>query len=320
MAKDEEIIDVVIEGEDDDRPEAADDDENESSTQQNDAGSEADEDDESDVAAADDSATDDERESIRERRRKERHDRKVRAREREETLRRELSSRDVMLNELRQRLDVIDRRNTGSELAQLSNAKKQATEEYAYYKDQIRLGTESQNGSAVADATEKLYQTKSKLDQLNNIEKAMGSKQQATQPLDPRVANAARSWAEKNPWYDLQGKDQDSRVVLMLDQTLAEEGWNPSTPEYWSELNNRVKKYLPHRANRDTITNKQKSVVAGSGRESAPRSGGAVFRLSAERVKALKDANKWDDVAERNKMIKEYRDYDRNNANNEGAR
>ena len=261
-----------------------------------------------------------ERESIRERRRQERHDRKLRAKEREESLRRELNSKDSQLDELRQRLDIIDRRNSGSELAQLEQAKSRAAQEYNYYKDQIRVGTESQNGEAVAEATEKMYQIRSRMDQLLNHEKAISRVSQQPQPLDPRVANSARKWADENPWYDLQGKDQDSRVVLMLDQTLADERWNPSTPEYWDELNKRVKKYLPHRANRDNITSKQKSVVAGSGRETAPRGGDSTFRLSAERVKALKDANKWEDVEERNKMIKAFRDYDRNNANNEGAR
>mgnify|MGYP000529391869 CR=1 FL=1 len=163
---------------------------------------------------------------------------------------------------------------------------------------------------------------RTRIEQLDNIEKAYVQRKQQPQPLDPRVASNAKSWVDSNKWYDPQGKDQDSRVVLMLDQTLAEEGFNPATQEYWDELSQRVKKYLPHRvtrvANRDTITTKQKTVVAGSGRETSS-SGSTTFRLSAERVKALKDAGKWDDPVERNRMIKQYRDYDRNNANG-GAR
>jgi 2-polyprenyl-6-methoxyphenol hydroxylase-like FAD-dependent oxidoreductase len=40
---------------------------------------------------------------------------------------------------------------------------------------------------------------------------------------------------------------------------------------------------------------------------------GRVYTLSPDRVKAIKDAGMWDDVAERNKMIKTYREYDRTN-------
>ena len=324
----EEVLDVIIEGEE---PDDDDDDDLEGETRNDKAGDEADEnlhedDDEHATSSkstdGDGDSDDDDREAIRERRRIERHERKQRAREREDTLRRELSARDAELSQLRGRLDAIERRNTGGELAQIGNAKKKAVEAYEYFKDQIRVGTEAQNGQAVAEATEKLIQTRTRIEQLDNIEKAYVQRKQQPQPLDPRVASNAKSWVDSNKWYDPQGKDQDSRVVLMLDQTLAEEGFNPATQEYWDELSQRVKKYLPHRvtrvANRDTITTKQKTVVAGSGRETSS-SGSTTFRLSAERVKALKDAGKWDDPVERNRMIKQYRDYDRNNANG-GAR
>lgn len=325
----EEVLDVIIEGElPDDDDDYDDDDDRGGETQNGKPGDGANEtshedDDESEVGSKPtDSDDDSDREAIRERRRLERHERKQRAREREDSLRRELSSRDNELSQLRSRLDAIERRNTGGELAQIGNAKKKAVEAYEYFKDQIRVGTEAQNGQAVAEATEKLLQTRTRIEQLDNIEKAYVQRKQQPQPLDQRVAANAKSWVDSNKWYDPQGKDQDSRVVLMLDQTLAEEGFNPATQEYWDELSQRVKKYLPHRvtrvANRDTITTKQKTVVAGSGRETSS-SGSTTFRLSAERVKALKDAGKWDDPVERNRMIKQYRDYDRNNANG-GAR
>ena len=319
--KDEdEIIDVILEGDDDNDDNALD-----SAANNDDAGVDTvDHDASDDDASADasdsdlDNHSEEDREAIRERRRQERQDRKNRAKERTDTLRRELAARDSVINEMREKLEVIERRNAGGEIAQLAQAKEKAEQAYRYYKDQIRVGTESANGEAVAEATEKLMQVRSRMEQLNNIEKAYSQRKAQPQPLDPRVANNAKTWTQANAWYDPQGRDQDSRVVLMLDQTLAEEGWNPLTAEYWEELGSRVKKYLPHRANRDNITHtsKQKSVVAGSGRETAPSSG-TTFRLSAERVKALKDAGKWDDPAERNKMIKQYRDYDRNN---EGAR
>lgn len=321
MAKkdEDEIIDVVLEGDDDDD----DDDAQDSSVNNEDTGTDAVDhgapDDEAGASVSDsdlDNHSEEDREAIRERRRQERQDRKNRAKERTDTLRRELAARDSVINEMREKLEVIERRNAGGEIAQLAQAKDKAEQAYRYYKDQIRVGTESANGEAVAEATEKLMQVRSRMEQLNNIEKAYSQRKAQPQPLDPRVANNAKTWTQANAWYDPQGRDQDSRVVLMLDQTLAEEGWNPLTAEYWEELGSRVKKYLPHRANRDNITHtsKQKSVVAGSGRETAPSSG-TTFRLSAERVKALKDAGKWDDPAERNKMIKQYRQYDRDNAN-----
>lgn len=255
--------------------------------------------------------TDDEREAIRARRREERKNRKQAQREREDTLRRELAARDAIINELRTKVEGIERRGTSSELAQLENAKKQAAQEYAYYKDQIRVATEAGNGAAVADATEKLLQSQQKFTQLQSYEQAYKQRQAQPQPLDPRLVNHAQDWMARNKWYDPSGSDQDSRITLTLDQQLAQEGWDPTTPQYWEELSARIKKYLPHKVNRGTTTvAKPKSVVQGSGRESSTR-GQNSYRLSAERVQAMKDAGIWDDPKQRAEAVKRFREYDK---------
>lgn len=262
-----------------------------------------------------DNAEDDsEREEIRARRREERKHRKQAQKEREDTLRRELAARDSIINELRSKVDVIERRNSGSEIAQIENAKKQTAQAYAYFKDQIRIATEAGNGAAVADATEKLFQAQRKFDEIASYEKAIKSKQSTPQPLDPRLANHAQDWMQRNSWYDPTARDQDSRIAMTIDQRLAEEGWDPTTKEYWQELDNRVKKYLPHRTNSAKLpSTKPKSVVTGSGRESGGTATKGSYKLSAERVQALKDAGIWDDPKQRADAIKRFRDFDKQN-------
>lgn len=259
--------------------------------------------------------SDEEREAIRERRRKERQHKKQAQRDREDTLRRELAARDSIINEMRGRLDMVERRNTGSEMAQLDQEKKKAAQAYNFFKDQIRVGTESGNGAAVADATEKMFQAQRRIDELTRFEGAFKQKQQAPQPLDPRLVNHAQEWMGRNKWYDPTAKDQDSRIAMTLDQQMANEGWNPATPEYWQELDSRVKKYLPHRATSGKITNnKPRSVVSGSGREGSSSAGAtSSYKLSGERVQALKDAGIWDDPQQRTEAIKRFREYDKTN-------
>lgn len=258
--------------------------------------------------------TDEEREAIRERRRKERQHRKQAQREREETLRRELQARDSIINELRAKVEGIERRGTSSELAQIENAKKQTAQEYAYFKDQIRVATEAGNGAAVADATEKMLQAQQRFSQLQGYEQTYRQRQAQPQPLDPRLVNHAQKWMESNKWYNPAGQDQDSRIALTLDQQLAQEGWDPTTPQYWQELDSRVKKYLPHRANSGKISGtKPRSTVSGSGRDAGPRTSDKSYRLSAERVKALKDAGIWDDPKQRAEAVKRFREYDKQN-------
>ncbi len=259
----------------------------------------------------DDGEDENEREAIRQRRRDERARKKQMVKEREETLRRELAARDAAINEMRSKLDAIEKRNAGSELAQLENAKKQAAQAYQYFKDQIRLAGEAGNYAAQADAMEKMGQAQRRFEDLGRIETAYKQRQTQPQPLDQMVKDNAQSWMERNKWYDPHARDADSRIVMSLDQQLSEEGWDARTPQYWEELESRAKKYLPHRFNSGKTATKPKSVVTGSSRESGGSSGKQTFTLSKDRVQALKDAGIWDDPKSRSEAIKRYRDYDK---------
>ena len=104
----------------------------------------------------------------------------------------------------------------------------------------------------------------------------------------------------------------------MLDDELASEGWSPATKEYWDELDARVKKYLPHKARPEYTsdkTKKTKSPVAGGGRESSNSNSASNYRLSQDRVNAIKEAGMWDDPVRRAAMIKQYQDYDKQSSN-----
>ena len=274
------------------------------------------EDDEQELAAG---KTDEEREAIRAARREERQRRKQAQRERETTLRRELAARDELIGEMRQRLDNVERRGAGADVAQLDQAIKQSADAYAYFKGQLQEATTSQNGQLAAEATEKMILAQRRAEDLARIKQAyVGQQQRPTQPrpLDPRLKANAESWAERNTWYDVDGRDLDSRVAASVDAALHEEGWDPTKKEYWEELDTRLKKYLPHRYSlaHNKGTGGQRSPVAASGRQEAAGNGKGTFTLSPDRVKAIKEAGKWEDPKERASMIKAYRDYDRQNA------
>jgi hypothetical protein len=256
--------------------------------------------------------SDEEREAIRQRRREERRHRKEAQREREDTLKRELSASQAQLNEMRQRLESIERNNSANQLAQLDSAINQTEQGQRFFKEQIATATQAGDGKAVAEATEKLYQLNQRHQQLVNVKTAYAQRQQQVSPIDPQVRIRADEWVSKNSWYDPNGADLDSQIARQIDDAMHREGWNPRTQEYWDELNSRIKKYLPHRTPRGKVSpNKPKSVVAGSGRESTPTQNKGVFRLSPERVSALKEAGMWDDPKQRAAMIKRYQESDK---------
>ena len=261
--------------------------------------------------------TAEETEARKERNRQRRQESKQRRKDYVESLKRELAARDRIINEMNSRLSTVERKSTGSEMAQLENAEREAVQAYNYFKDINAKAIEQANGQVAIEAQEKMFQARQRLQQLQGIKQAMSRRQAAPQPLDPRLVNHAQDWMERNKWYDPSGRDEDSEIALTIDRRMAQEGWDPTTPEYWQELDSRVKRYLPHRAksgyNRNnTGGSRSAPPVAGSGRESTSSKG--TYKLSSDRVQALKDAGLWDDPKQRAEAIKRFQQYDKENA------
>ena len=262
---------------------------------------------------------DPEREAIRARRREERKHKKEAARERENVLRSELAARDQLIEQLASRLSAVEQRGVGSEIQQIDNALNQLASAYVSAKQYLEKGASEQDGKLVVEATERMQQIRAKAEELNNFKTQIANRakiQSTSQQnqIDPRLKNYAEDWMKENSWYKHDGSDNDSRITSAIDDSLAREGWNPATPEYWAELTRRVKKELPHRY--DSSYNregKKRSPVVGSSRASTSASH-KDYQLSPDRVSAMKEAGVWDDPKKRAKMIEAYKKYDKENA------
>lgn len=269
-----------------------------------------------DEQAASEGETDEEAEARRQRNRQMREERKTRRKEKEESYKRELAARDRLINEQSERLAALERRSQGADMAALDKAIADSANAYNYFKQQHALAVEQANGVAATDATEKMLASRQRYEQLNNVKVQATQRKQQPQPLDKRLVENAQSWMTKNKWYDPGGQDPDSSVALTIDDRLHREGFDPRTPEYWQELDVRLKKYLPHRYtsgyNKPQGQN-HRPPVAGSGRESAPSGNKSTYKLSSARVQALKDLGAWDDPKAREEHIKNFREYDKVN-------
>ena len=193
-------------------------------------------------------------------------------------------------------------------------------EEYRlrYAQQKMKEATDNSDGEAFTKAQELWYDTRRKLEAMNNYKEQVakaGSTESA--PANPKLVRLANDWMERNSWYDPEAGDEDTQIAKVIDKRLAAEGWDPATKDYWDELDNRLQKRLPHRYTRDTGENSRRSprsVVTGSSRESS-RVNGSQFVLEPEQVRAMKDAGFWDDPEKRNKMIKRYAIEARNRRN-----
>jgi hypothetical protein len=215
--------------------------------------------------------------------------------------------------ELLERLSVLEKKSHGSDIARLNKAIDDQGSRILFAKEQIKKATETGNGDLLTSAQEMWFEARRQFEALEAIKKKATAqpKQRTIAAPDPRLQKFANDWMESNPWYDPNGRDMDSKVALKIDQAMAEEGWNPNTPEYWDELNNRLHTYIPHRytegVDEKPTQRRPKNVVTSSGRESASSSGGKnTFTLNPDQVRAMKDAGMWDDPDKRAKMIRRY--------------
>ena len=218
------------------------------------------------------------------------------------------------------RLAVLEKRTAGSDLARIDKAIEDGHLKLQYAKLKIKEATEMANGAALADAQEHWYESRRQVEALEALKKKVVAEPQqknVPQAPDPMLKRHAGDWMARNDWFDPEGGDTDSQVATKIDESLVKEGWDPKSSEYWEELDNRLSKYLPHRYNTeqdDRSSNRRpRSVVTSSGRESRATTKSNEFYISPERVKAIKDAGRWDNIAERNKMIRRYAEYDRMN-------
>ena len=261
----------------------------------------------------DEAETDEAREEIRARRRQERKSRGQRNRERVELLERNLQALTEQNRTLQQQVSTIQDVNTGSQLAQVDTAIKQATDAAEHFKRIIADSATKQDGQTLADATEYMIAARTRAQQLTEFKANATRAMNQPKPLDTRLISKSQQFLGKNQWYGgPTSSDPDSKVLTALDNSLTAEGWDATTDAYWSELETRAKKYLPHRIGATSAT-RQRNPTGGSSNSSGSGEGSTSWNLSSERKKALQDAGLWDDPEKRKRAIKSYHSYDQQN-------
>lgn len=242
-----------------------------------------------------------------------------RRRARKEYHKRISKERDVELDKLRrdnqqllERLAAVERKTQSHDLARVNAELSDQQAKMQFAQQKMKEAIETGNGELHAKATELYYEARRAAEVVENQKKALTQTvRQPSQP-DPRVQKLAADWLADNPWYNPTGQDADSEVAMAVDKALVRDGWNPSDPDYWDELDRRLQRYIPHRYTDhmdDRPSEKpRRSAVVGSGRESAVSSGGRAntFTLSPDQVRVMKEAGFWDNPELRAKMIKRY--------------
>lgn len=109
--------------------------------------------------------------------------------------------------------------------------------------------------------------------------------QQSRQPAKPDAK--AEKWAENNPWF---GQDRVMTYAAWgIHQTMVEqEGVDPSSVEYYTELDKRLRDEFPQRFKTDNRQQRSASAVAPAARASGVSSARKSVRLSPSQVAIAK--------------------------------
>ena len=192
--------------------------------------------------------------------------------------------------ELKTRIDKLDTTYVGefdtrvqSQAIAAKEAYKKALEEGnadAMYESQ-------QNISRIALEESKLAQLKAARE-----EKAQQVEQPKAQQSKPKPDPKAEDWASKNTWF---GQDQTMTYAAfgLHKQLIEDEGFDPNSNEYYTELDTRIRTEFPHKfkeAQRKSNSPRVASAGTTASKSSSPK-GRRTVKLTASQIAIAKRLN-----------------------------
>lgn len=258
-----------------------------------------------------DEAGDDSDEERRERRREQKRYQRAKRRALMAQDKAMISALEQQNQMLMRRMETLEGRTLQRDAADVDSRINDAAEQYRYAERVMQDAIARGDGETVTKALRARDEAAMRVNELRSVRhRIQEAPPQAEMPSgpDPRVVANARTWFEDNHWVDPGGKDMDSAIVLTIDRKLAEEGYDPTSDDYWEELTERVKRKFPDKYN----TGMRRSPPVSSGKSQASSSKSQV-RVTPERKQAMIDAGFWDDPEKRRRVLKKYAEFDRNN-------
>jgi len=255
-----------------------------------------------------------------------------RRRAKKDLIRKTNQEKDVRLTQLqreneqfKQRLSQLERNTKSEQLVRIDKHMEDTQVRLEYAKMKLSEATQNGDGQAMVEAQTMWQQAQEEARNLNILRQRADQELQQPQHQinvpDPEVQRLAAQWMRKNNWYNPEASDTDSRIAKKIDEVMSTQGWNPTDPDYWDELDSRLQKELPHRyngSNDDDSRNvrRPRNVVGSAGREASAAYGGSnrsQFVLSPDRVKAMKEVGAWDNPERKARMVKQFIEFDRQN-------
>ena len=189
---------------------------------------------------------------------------------------------------MRRDIDQLKRNTKAEQLTRIDKGIEDAQVRFEYAKMKLAEATSNNDGHAMVEAQTLWQSAQEEMRNLSSLRNRADAelKQPAQVDLpDPTVQRLAAKWMKKNSWYNPQANDSDSRIAKKIDELLSAQGLDPTSQDYWDELDSRLQKELPHRYNNldddeSREVRRPRNVVGSSGREASAAYGGSKDRKS----------------------------------------
>jgi hypothetical protein len=178
----------------------------------------------------------------------------------------------VAMHDKQQLLELIDKGNQA--LFEVSQAKSDA--ELAGAEKEYREAYEAGDTDRVMVAQRRLNELvydKKRFEELRPEPQPQATPQQALPPNEaapqPPIDPDTVAWLQRNPWFGPQGNPEMTGFAYGVDQKLRAENFVPGSPEYFSEVDKRMRMVFPDNfedAEESRSSAPRKSVVAPASR------------------------------------------------------
>ena len=114
--------------------------------------------------------------------------------------------------------------------------------------------------------------------------------QQQAVAQQPQVDPKAQTWAEKNDWF---GQDEVMTYAAfgVHRKLVEEEGFDPQSDEYYSEIDRRMRTEFPHKFQASKPSGKSQVAPAGSSASRSTKQGRRTVKLSPSQIAIAKKLN-----------------------------
>ncbi len=214
-----------------------------------------------------------------------------------EAERREQAALDFA-KKLKEQNEQLNKNYKESATAFVSESAGRVKSQLAEAKRALKLAYEEGDSDALADAQELVAKLSVESDRIERDETRLKKEQEATEieiPEEPQVTAAqqpnktdprAQQWAEENAWF---GKDEAMTFTAFAihRKLIEEEGFDPASEDYYSEIDNRIRNEFPHKfEEQKSGQRKPAQTVAPATRSS--KSGRRTVRLTQSQVAIAK--------------------------------